>query len=53
MLVFFFFLYFFDEVGIGVADCIVSIMERHGMSKEEARRRFYFVDTKVKCEVKE
>lgn len=34
------------SAGIGVADCIVSIMERHGMTKEEARRRFYFVDTK-------
>ncbi|EFA83632.1 NADP-dependent malate dehydrogenase [Heterostelium album PN500] len=34
------------SAGIGVADCIVSLMEEQGMTKEEARKRFWFVDSK-------
>jgi len=34
------------SAGIGVADSIVNVMQQHGMTNLEARRRFWFVDSK-------
>ncbi|KAM9971610.1 hypothetical protein ACTFIW_011592 [Dictyostelium discoideum] len=34
------------SAGIGVADCIMSLFDEAGVSKEEARKSFWFVDSK-------
>ncbi|EGC40509.1 malic enzyme [Dictyostelium purpureum] len=34
------------SAGIGVADCIMSLFEEAGVSKEQARKSFWFVDSK-------
>lgn len=35
------------SAGIGVAQAIVSVLEEHGLSNLEARRRFWLVDSHV------
>ncbi|GAM21846.1 hypothetical protein SAMD00019534_050210 [Acytostelium subglobosum LB1] len=34
------------SAGIGVADCIMSLFLEQGLTEEEARKRFWFVDSK-------
>ncbi|KYQ94253.1 NADP-dependent malate dehydrogenase (oxaloacetate-decarboxylating) [Tieghemostelium lacteum] len=34
------------SAGIGVADCIMTLFEEQGVSKEDARKCFWFVDSK-------
>jgi malate dehydrogenase (oxaloacetate-decarboxylating)(NADP+) len=39
------------SAGTGVAREIVDYFAKEGLTEDEARRRFWFVDTKVRCKI--